>query len=395
MPGYDVRLDARQHGGCRRETDQPCLVSEYGDWEYYAMNAGLSQDAWQNLTPAESNSRQLRWQGERALLQQATNFQEAHNDNLATGALGDGLWVMYDYNRGYAPDIESSGCMDIFRVPKFSYHFFRSQRPAADGAMVFIASHWTSISAADVRVFSNCEEVALLLDGRLLERQGPDRGRMSERLAHPPFTFRTGGFRPGALEAVGYIGGRAVARHVVHTPGSIERLTLAFDWSGRPQDRAHKDHVFCYASLVDARGTVVPDAWENVAFGVTGGPRLIGTNPFATEAGIASILIETGPGAAPGAVHALSMVPTGGSARILGASLALEGDAPEHEIRYTTDGAEPGPGSARYPGPVEATSALRAALLVRGRTVASVSIDAPKFRIPVGAPPERREPFRR
>ena len=90
------------------------------------MNAGLNQDGWQNLTPAESNSRQLRWQGERALLQQAANFQEAHNDNRGTIAFADGLWVMYDYNRGYSPDIESSGCMDIFRLPKFSYHFFSS-----------------------------------------------------------------------------------------------------------------------------------------------------------------------------------------------------------------------------------------------------------------------------
>jgi beta-galactosidase len=50
MPGYDVRLDARQHGGCRQEKEQPCVVSEYGDWEYYAMNAGLDQGAWQDLT---------------------------------------------------------------------------------------------------------------------------------------------------------------------------------------------------------------------------------------------------------------------------------------------------------------------------------------------------------
>ncbi len=121
--GYDVFIGARQHGGCRDARGAPCLVSEYGDWEYYAMNAGLAQDAWQDLTPAESNSRQLRWQGERALLQQAANMQEAHDDNLGSGAFGDGLWVMFDYNRGYAPDLESSGCMDIFRIPKFSYHF--------------------------------------------------------------------------------------------------------------------------------------------------------------------------------------------------------------------------------------------------------------------------------
>jgi beta-galactosidase len=393
--GYDVYLEARQHGGCRRERDQPCVVSEYGDWEYYAMNAGLDQAAWQDLTPAESNSRQLRWQGERALLQQAANFQEAHNDNQATQAFADGLWVMYDYNRGYSPDVESSGCMDIFRLPKFSYHFFRSQRPPSAGAMVFIASHWTPASATGVRVFSNCEEVALRLDGRLLERKGPDRNRMTTRLAHPPFTFAVGEFRAGALEAVGYVAGRPVARHVVRTPGPIERLTLALDLSGRVPDRERKDLIYCHASLGDARGTLVPDAWENVAFGVTGGAALVGSNPFATEAGIASILLETRPGSEPGAVYALALVPGRDSVRILGASLALEGRARRYELRFTTDGSEPGPASPRRRGPVPAAPRLRAGLLVGGKLIATLAGDTPKFRLPASAPPERREPFHR
>jgi hypothetical protein len=196
---------------------------------------------------------------------------------------------------------------------------------------------------------------------------------VSTQLPHPPFTFRTGGFRPGTLEAVGYVAGRRVASHVVRTPGAIDRLTLAVDLSGRPPDQEHKDILFCHASLRDAHGTVVPDAWENVAFGVTGGATLIGANPFASDAGIASILVQTEPGAAPAVIHGLTLVSTGGTARILGASLALEGEAPPHEIRHTADGGE---------------------LLVHGRVVASLAADAPKFRIPASAPPDRREPFR-
>jgi beta-galactosidase len=395
MPGYDVLLEARQHAGCRGPQERPCLVSEYGDWEYYAMNAGLDQGAWQNLTPAESNSRQLRWQGERALLQQATNFQEAHDDNLATVAIGDGLWAMYDYNRGYAPDIESSGCMDIFRLPKYSYHFFRSQRPPASDAMIFIASDWTPASATDVRVFSNCEEVALLLEGRLLERRRPDRGRMSGHLAHPPFTFRVGRFQPGTLEAVGYVAGRPAARHRVRTPGPIDRLDLTVDLAGRVRDRARRDILFCHASLRDAQGTVVSDAWENVSFGITGPARLIGSNPISSEAGIASILMASEPGRADIAIQALSVVRKGDSARIVGAAMALEGRPPRYELRYTTDGSEPGPASHRYRGPVAVSRGLRAGLLVRGGLGATLAMDAPKVRVPASAPPERREQFHR
>jgi beta-galactosidase len=393
--GYDVFLQARQHGGCRDGRHRPCVVSEYGDWEYYAMNAGLDQTAWTDLTPAESNSRQLRWQGERALLQQATNFQEAHDDNLGTIAFADGLWVMYDYNRGYAPDVESSGCMDLFRLPKFSYHFFRSQRAPATGPVVFVASHWMPGSASEVRVFSNCEEVALSLDGRLLERRRPDRDRIATRLAHPPFTFRTGGFRPGRLEAVGYIGGRPVARHAVRTPGPIERLTLAVDLAGRALDGKQRDVLFCHASLRDAHGTIVPDGWENVSFGVVGDAALVGRNPYSSEAGISSIVTDVRPGRRPVSVYGLAVVSDGGAARVLGASLALRGDAPRYDLVYTVDGTEPGQNSPRYRGPVQAASALRAGLVVQGKVLASLAADEPKFRIPATAPPDKREPFHR
>ena len=147
MRGYDVYLEARQHGGCHREKDSPLPGERVWRLGVLRDERRPEPGRLEHLTPAESNSRQLRWQGERALLQQATNFQEAHNDNLGTVAFADGLWVMYDYNRGYAPDIESSGCMDIFRLPKSSYYFFRSQRHPAFGPMVFIASDWTPASA--------------------------------------------------------------------------------------------------------------------------------------------------------------------------------------------------------------------------------------------------------
>ncbi|MBK5099053.1 MAG: DUF4982 domain-containing protein, partial [Gemmatimonadetes bacterium] len=298
--GYDVFIQARQHGGCRDVTDRSCVISEYGDWEYYAQNAGLDQEAWANLAPDAANSRQLRWHGEAALLQQATNFQEAHNDNLKTIAFADGLWVMYDYNRGYAPDIESSGCMDLFRLPKFSREFFRSQRPpdqhlwqAESGPVVFIASYWTPDSSPTVWVFSNCEEVGLVFNGELRERRRPDANRISTHLAHPPFTFQLKRFEPGTLEAIGYIGGRKAAHHTVRTPGAAGRLTLRVDESWRPFAAGGKDVAFLYADLRDDSGTIVPGAWENVFFGCTGDIELVGANPFSSEAGIASILVQS------------------------------------------------------------------------------------------------------
>ncbi len=386
--GYDVFIQARQHGGCRDVRDRPCVVSEYGDWEYYAQNAGLEQEAWADLTPDAANSRQLRWHGESALLQQATNFQEAHNDNRATIAFADGLWVMYDYNRGYAPDIESSGCMDLFRLPKFSHAFFRSQRDAAEGirqaesgAMVFIANYWMPDSATRVRVFSNCDEVALYLDGTLVERRGPDTDRLSTDLAHPPFTFDLDAFRPGTLEAIGYLGGRETARHVVRTPGAAERLRLRLDQSGRPFAADGKDVAFLYAELQDGNGTVVPSAWENVFFGVTGPVTLVGANPFSSDAGIASILVRTEARRPRAAAYALGVVSDAAQTRVLADALSLGGDVEPYEIRVTTDGREPGPDAPRYEAPLATVGRVRAALYVASRRVVEADSAAPKVRI--------------
>jgi len=245
-----------------------------------------------------------------------------------------------------------------------------------------------------VRVFSNCDQVELRLNGRVVERRRPDRDRMSAHLAHPPFTFRLGRFTPGTLEAVGFVRGAVAARHAVRTPGPVERMRLEVDLSGRAPSAAGKDVLFCRASLLDAAGTVVADAWENVAFGATGGVALVGANPFSSDAGVASILLQTEPGAAAGAAYALSIVRDGGTVRLLGASVALAGPPPGVELRYTTDGSAPGSASRLYVRPLEGAHRVRAALVARGRVAAALDEAAEKFRVRGSAPPEAREPFR-
>ncbi len=396
--GYDVFIQARQHGGCEDVTDRPCVVSEYGDWEYYAQNAGLDQSAWADLASDDANSRQLRWHGERALLQQATNVQEAHNDNLKTIAFADGLWVMFDYNRGYAPDIESSGCADLFRLPKFSYWFFQSQRDPAEryvesesGPMTVVASYWTPDSPTDVRVFSNCDEVELRLNGRVVARQAPDADRISTHLAHPPFTFSVGAFEPGTLEAVGYLDGHAAARHAVRTPGAIARLDLHVDESGRPFAVDGKDQVFVHARLLDAHGTLVPDAWEPVSFGATGDVEGVGANPYSSEAGIASTLVQTEVRRPRAAVYALALVRGEDGVRALHAGAPLGGDVEPVEVRVTTDGSPPTASSPRYHGPIPDAARVRAALFVGGRPVALADSASERFRVAGSVAPAEME----
>jgi beta-galactosidase len=393
--GYDVFIQARQHGGCREVTDRACVISEYGDWEYYAQNAGLEQDTWANLAPNEANSRQLRWHGEAALLQQATNFQEAHNDNLKTIAFADGLWVMFDYNRGYAPDIESSGCLDLFRLPKFSRAFFRSQRPADEqlwqaesGPVVFVASHWTPESSMDVRVFSNCDAVGLVLNGELIDRRSPDADRISSHLAHPPFTFQLKRFEPGTLEAIGYIGGRKAARHVVRTPGAVQRLELNLDESGLPFGADGRDVAFLRARLLDDAGTLVAGSWENVWFGATGDIELVGANPFSSEAGIGSILVQSEIANPRGTVYALCLVQYQDQIRLQAAAYSFRGAPEPFEIRASTDGSDPSNGAVHYDGSLIPAERVRADLSVGGRRLFEADTQSPKFRIAGSTAPE-------
>jgi beta-galactosidase len=300
--GYDIYLQARQHRlGHYKEPTKPYSVSEYGDWEYYAQNAGLNQDNWSDLKQAERSSRQLLSDGEVRLLQQATNVQEAHNDNFNTPAFSDSYWVMYDYNRGYSPDLEASGTMSIYRLPKFSYYFFQSQRDAStvseqyqSGPMVFTASYWQEDSPLNVRIFSNAEEVELFLNGKSLGRQSPDSNRISDNLAQPPFTFNIEKFEPGKLEARAFIDSKQVASHVVHTPLAPENLELTIDESGKKPKAGVKDVVFVYARLTDKNGTTVPVNHVEVKFKTEGDAEILNPETITTEAGIAAALVKIG-----------------------------------------------------------------------------------------------------
>lgn len=296
---YDIFLEARQHrlGKKHPLPNKPLIVSEYGDWEYYAMNAGFNQGAWADLKPADRSSRQSLGQGEARLLQQARNVAEAHDDNYGTPAFADGYWVMFDYARGYAPDLEESGVMSIERLPKFAAEFFRSQRDAGErsprwggGPMVFIASHWQSGSSPRVRVFSNAEEVELRLNGKLVGRQKSGPSAAHPYLRHPPLEFDTGGFAPGELVARAMTKGRVVATHRVRTPGAPVKLALALDELGVPASAG--DLVFVRARLLDAQGTTVPVSGREVAFSSAAGADIVGSSVVTTEAGIASVLLR-------------------------------------------------------------------------------------------------------
>ncbi len=232
---------------------------------------------------------------------------------------GADLWAGIDAYRGYHHQPFLGGPLDLFRLPKFDYYMFQSQRPpevkpvrAGSGPMVFIANFASFYSPSVVTVFSNCEQVRLSQNGKFVATQSPDSGY---RVPHPPFTFKAGDFsgthdmlfsngvappgtEVGELLAEGLIGGKVAATHLIHPPGVPASLQLRLDTCGLDPVADDSDWVRVYAHVCDARGSTYPYSDDIVAFTVTGEGSLMNdgkifANPLRAEAGIATALVRT------------------------------------------------------------------------------------------------------
>lgn len=276
---YDVFIRASQHGARDYSENAPLLISEYGHWDYGGGN---------------STSDVERKDGEVAMLIQAQNHQESLNLNRGLAFLcGDGLWVGMDFQ------CYPSGVIDYFRIPKFSYYFYQSQRDPNlifkdidSGPMVYIANYWTEQSPRTVTVYSNCERVNLLLNDQLIASQKPDTGIFTENLLHPPFSFQNIPWKPGKLKVIGYINGKKAASHIRITAGESVFIDLSFDLKDAAIANG-EDMFFVYASVVDENGTIVRDEEKEISFQVTGSGLLISPERVKTEAGTAAALIRT------------------------------------------------------------------------------------------------------
>lgn len=305
MDRYDVFIHSRQHGRIHSwaNGDRALVVAEYGDWEFYATNEGFDQKTGAGVLPREHNSRKFRGDGEGGMLRQAWNHVIALNDTHACPAVLDGQWSVFDYARGYDPIRAACGVADIFRLPKFSYQFYRSQRGAAEqgtgwsgGAMVFLASHWRPDSARRVVVFSNCDEVELSLNGAVVARRGPERTAETNHLPHPPFCFPLEAFVPGTLRATGFLNGKPAATHVVSTPGAPAQVLLALDDAGA-LDAVRGDFAFVHARVCDAAGTLCVDYSGAIELQATGEATVVGPSRVNAEAGIGSFGLAVARGA--------------------------------------------------------------------------------------------------
>ena len=126
------------------------------------------------------------------------------------------------------------------------------------------AADWTPANTAPhretVSVFSNCEEVELLLNGQSL-------GSKPMGNATAPRVWEVD-FAPGTLKAVAKNGGNIVATHELHTAGKAARLVLTGNVTTLPADYEHVSRVL--VTVADEHGETVPSASPLITFHMSG-----------------------------------------------------------------------------------------------------------------------------
>jgi Glycosyl hydrolases family 2/Glycoside hydrolase family 2 C-terminal domain 5/Glycosyl hydrolases family 2, TIM barrel domain/Glycosyl hydrolases family 2, sugar binding domain len=298
----DIFIDASQHN-VRASTDtRPIIINEYGDWDYGGVT---------------STTRQAREAGDAAMLIQTNNVQDGQGKNMVLPWFSaDGYWDYADYG-GYA-GITRAGLLDMYRLPKFAYYFLQSQRDPAvtvtgvdSGPMVFIANQWTATSPTTVRVFSNCDQVSLSLNGTLVATRSPDTGT---GLLHPPFNFAVGSFTAGTLRADCLIGGTTRVTTTRQTPTDATALRLRPEGPTLRADLGDARLVFI--DITDANGTVVPTDNRQVTLAVSGPASIVGPTTLTMKGGQLAVWIRPGRVAGPITVTASAAGLTAGTATL-------------------------------------------------------------------------------
>ena len=278
-------------------TPRPKWIREYGDApdDFWNQNSvWRCKRNWGDFVMAESVNRMLG-----RFDTQSGPYLSVYNNNSICGY---GVWPAIAHNRGYHINPCWGGHLDLFRLPKFSYYFMRSQKDREEiGDVVFIASWWSESSPADVMVFSNAEKVQLYRNDELIGEQEPD----DIPVKHPPFTFKNAkrNFKlreRSNLVAKAIVGGKVVAEHKVRSFGVPTSLALEADFMGIPLKADGSDIVAVHCYVLDYDGSVAPLVSDvhPIIFEIEGegeivGDASIGANPVYPDAGIATVLIRS------------------------------------------------------------------------------------------------------
>jgi beta-galactosidase len=129
----------------------------------------------------------------------------------------------------------------------------------------------------EVNVYSSCEEVELLLNGKSLGRKATNRSTEYSAVWQVPY-------QPGELMAKGYTNGRQVSSAVLKSAGSVQRLKLTPDRGSIAANS--QDLSYVTVELLDAGGVRNTVAENLINFSIQGEGTIVAVanaNPMSTE----------------------------------------------------------------------------------------------------------------
>ena len=221
-------------------------------------------------------------------------------DPLLTGIIA---WTAHDHytfhpaSKKQRGRVRLVGVMNLFRYPYPETHFYPVE--LKNEPYLYIASDWKK-ELNEVIVYSNTDEVELLLNGKSIARQKPDHTGMNSAFDHPPFRFLIETYEPGKLTARGWTGKQILAEQSIFTPEEATSLRLEVDTSGRKHTADGSDIMLAYAYVVDNHGMIIKDKVVDVKFSIKGPAVIIGkgtdisANPMPSRFGMSPVLIQAG-----------------------------------------------------------------------------------------------------
>lgn len=198
--------------------------------------------------------------------------------------IGEFVWTGYDYLGEPSPYDEywpsrSSyfGICDLAGLPKDRYYLYRSRWQKEDHT-IHLLPHWTwgkerRGQVTPVYCYTDYPTAELFVNGK---SQGKISKNPKERLDRYRLRWNDVKYEPGQLRVVVYDEqGRQAGEQVVSTAGKPSRLKLDV-WTQHEAEWLKadgEDLAFITVSLTDAKGTIIPDANDQLTFEVSGAGR--------------------------------------------------------------------------------------------------------------------------
>jgi beta-galactosidase len=186
---------------------------------------------------------------------------------------GQFIWTGWDYIGEPTPypwPARSSyfGIIDLAGFPKDVFYMYQSEWTSKPVLHIFPHWNWKQGAPVDVWAYFNSDEVELFLNGKSLgtKRKSGDDLHVMWRVP----------FEPGTLKAVSRSRGKVVLTREVLTAGQPARIILSPDRKVIKADGS--DLSFVTVKVVDADGTVVPQAANLVKFQLTGEGSIAGVD---------------------------------------------------------------------------------------------------------------------